>query len=73
MTKTVKNIETAQCEKKIWKVFMNSRKINKTLVTMAMGDLTEEPNSKLNEYGFKEVMREFKAPIIRKSQQILYK
>jgi hypothetical protein len=33
--------ETAQCEKKIWKAFKKSNKINKTLVNMVIGDLTE--------------------------------
>lgn len=33
-----KDTETAQCEKKIWKIFMNSNKINKTLVTVVVGD-----------------------------------
>lgn len=36
-----KDVETVQCEKKIWRVFMNSNKINKTLVTIVTGDLNK--------------------------------
>ena len=36
---------------------MNSNKINKTLVQVIVGDLTQESSSKIIEYGFKEVVR----------------
>lgn len=32
--------ETAQCEKKLWRIFLNSNKINKTLVSLIVGDLS---------------------------------
>lgn len=35
---------------------MNSHKINKTLVSLAVGDLTEEQAAKTDEYGFKDVL-----------------
>ena len=31
--------ETAQCEKKLWRIFLNSNKVNKTLVSLIVGDL----------------------------------
>lgn len=66
-----KNSDTAACEKKIWKVFMNSNKINKTLVQVIVGDLTQEPSGKISEYGFKEIMKEFKPEVVKQAQQNL--
>lgn len=39
-SKLAKCPETAQCEKKLWRVFLNSNKINKTLVSLVVGDLS---------------------------------
>ena len=50
---------------------MNSNKINKTLVQVIVGDLTQEPSGKISEYGFKEIMKEFKPEVVRQAQQNL--
>lgn len=50
---------------------MNSNKINKTLVQVIVGDLTQEPSGKISEYGFKEIMKEFKPEVVKQAQQNL--
>ena len=68
-SRLAKDPETAQCEKKIWRIFMNSSKINKTLVTVVVGDLNLEAPTRISEYGFKDIMREFKPAQIKQAQQ----
>ncbi len=48
---------------------MNSNKINKTLVTLVVGDLNLEAPTKISQYGFKEIMKEFKPSQIKQAQQ----
>ena len=44
--------ETQKCELALWKVFMNSVKINKTLVTLILGGLSFSEITNLKEYHF---------------------
>lgn len=48
---------------------MNSNKINKTLVTIVTGDLNKEPLEKAVEYGFKDILREFRPAQIKLAQE----
>lgn len=66
-----KDPETRPCEMKLWKIFMNSNKINKTLVTLALGGLGIEQFNKIPGYGFEEVLKEFEPATIREAQNNL--
>lgn len=47
------------CGHKIWDCFMSSHKLNKTLVTILLGDISKEENKKLASYGFGSILSEF--------------
>ena len=63
--------ETRPCERKLWKSFMNSNKINKTLVTFVLGEISLDDLNKFTGYGFEEVLREFNLAQIREAQRNL--
>lgn len=57
--------ETAACEKKLWRIFLNSNKINKTLVSLVVGDICSESKKKVTDYNFSEVLESFPETIIK--------
>lgn len=48
---------------------MNSSKINKTLITIVVGDLTLEDSNKVGQYGFKDILKQFKGAEIKEAQK----
>lgn len=60
--------ETRICELKLWKAFMNSSKINKTLVTLIFGEMTREDLGRISGYGLDDIVRDFNIAQIRQAQ-----
>lgn len=52
----------------MWKVFMNSPKINKTLVNLVLGGLSPDQFSKNPGYGLESVVEDFPPAQIREAQ-----
>ena len=63
--------ETRPCELKMWKVFMNSAKINKTLVTIVFGGLGVDEIIRNPGYGFDEILKTFSHATIKEAQDNL--
>lgn len=66
-----KDPETHHCEIKMWKIFMNSNKINKTLVTIVFGGSGVEEMNKNPGYGFDNILKEFEPAMIQEAQNNL--
>ena len=48
---------------------MTSSKINKTFITLVFGDFTLEDSNKVGQYGFKDILKQFKGAEIKEAQK----